>query len=50
MASLTPAERVGLDEHIGSLGPGKHADVLVLDSTLAVQQAFVGGCASPRAD
>jgi len=41
MASLTPAERVGLDEEIGSLWPGKRADVLILDSSLAVQRVFV---------
>jgi N-acetylglucosamine-6-phosphate deacetylase len=43
MASLTPAERVGMEREIGSLEPGKRADVLVLDRELAVQRVFIGG-------
>jgi len=43
MASLTPAERVGLHRDIGSLERGKRADVLVLGEDLAVRQVFIGG-------
>ena len=43
MASLTPAERVGMQRDIGSLECGKRADLLVLDKTLAVQRVFIGG-------
>jgi N-acetylglucosamine-6-phosphate deacetylase len=43
MATLTPAERVGMDREIGSLEPGKRADVLVLDRSLAVQRVFIDG-------
>jgi N-acetylglucosamine-6-phosphate deacetylase len=43
MASLTPAERVGMAEEIGSLEVGKRADLVVLDRTLAVQRVFIGG-------
>ena len=43
MASLTPAERVGLDQQIGSLQPSKLANVLVLSRKLEVQQVFVRG-------
>ncbi len=43
MASLTPAERVGLERDIGSLDPGKRADVLVLSQDLAVRSVYVGG-------
>jgi len=43
MASLTPAERVGLDQEIGSLTPGKRADVLVLSRDLEVQRVFIAG-------
>ena len=43
MGSLTPAERVGQDAEIGSLAPGKRADVLVLDRELAVRRVFIGG-------
>lgn len=40
MASLTPAERTGIDQHCGSLQVGKRADVLVLDKKLRVQKVF----------
>ena len=43
MATLTPAERVGLDHEIGSLAPGKRADIAVLDRNLNVTRVFVGG-------
>jgi N-acetylglucosamine-6-phosphate deacetylase len=36
MASLTPARVVGLDHRIGSLEPGKDADIVVLDEDLRV--------------
>ena len=45
MASLTPAERVGMAGHIGSLEVGKAADVLVLSPRLKVRRVFVGGVA-----
>jgi N-acetylglucosamine-6-phosphate deacetylase len=40
MASLTPAERTGIDKDCGSLQVGKRADVLVLDKKLRVQKVF----------
>jgi N-acetylglucosamine-6-phosphate deacetylase len=43
MGSLTPAERVGMDDEMGSLARGKRADVLVLNRTLRVQRVFIGG-------
>ena len=43
MASLTPAERVGLDRELGSVEIGKRADLLVLDRDLVVQRVFNGG-------
>ena len=43
MASLTPAERVGIADEVGSLEPGKRADVLVLGSDLDVDRVFLGG-------
>ncbi len=44
MASLTPAESVGLGEEIGSIAPGKLADLCVLDpETLEVKRTFVEG-------
>ncbi len=35
-ASLTPARALGLDDRIGSLEPGKYADLVVLDDELRV--------------
>ena len=43
MASLTPAERVGIASSTGSLEPGKRADILVLSESLQVQRVFIGG-------
>ena len=43
MASLTPAERAGVSREVGSLAPGKRADVLVLSRKLLVKQVFLGG-------
>ncbi len=43
MASLTPAERAGVASDVGSLEPGKLADVVVLSAELGVQMVFVGG-------
>ena len=43
MASLTPASRAGIDDQLGSVAKGKCADLLVLDSNLEVQQAFIQG-------
>jgi len=43
MATLTPAERLGLDDQIGSLAKGKRADLVLLKRSLAVSQVFIGG-------
>jgi N-acetylglucosamine-6-phosphate deacetylase len=43
MASLTPARIAGWDKEIGSLEPGKRADVLVLDRELTPRQVFIDG-------
>lgn len=43
MASLTPAERTGLADEVGSLTVGKRADVVVLSPRLKVRQVIVGG-------
>ena len=43
MATLTPAERVGREREIGSLAPGKRADIVLLDRGLNVQRVFIGG-------
>jgi len=43
MASLTPAERTGIDKRTGSIQPGKQANLLVLSKQLRVKQVFVRG-------
>jgi len=43
MASLTPAERVGISAETGSIEIGKRADLLVLSDDLEVQRVFVDG-------
>ena len=43
MATLTPARIIGQDQEIGSIAPGKRADLLVLDSMLQVKQVYLAG-------
>lgn len=43
MLSLTPANRVGIQERVGSIAIGKRADFVVLDSSLAVAEVFLAG-------
>ena len=43
MASLTPAERTGMDAEVGSVAPGKTADIVVLTEDLHVERVFIAG-------
>jgi N-acetylglucosamine-6-phosphate deacetylase len=43
MATLTPARIAGRDSDIGSIAPGKWADLLILDANLNVRQVFLAG-------
>lgn len=43
MASVNPARRHGLEREVGSLEPGKRADIAVLDEDLQVRLTMVGG-------
>jgi N-acetylglucosamine-6-phosphate deacetylase len=43
MASLTPARIAGHDQDIGSIAPGKLADLVVLDPMLQVKQVYLAG-------
>jgi N-acetylglucosamine-6-phosphate deacetylase len=43
MATLTPARIAGVDHEIGSIAPGKRADLLVLDAGLEVRQVYLAG-------
>jgi N-acetylglucosamine-6-phosphate deacetylase len=42
-ASLAPATILGLDRDLGSIAPGKRADLVVMDRELNVVQVYVGG-------
>lgn len=42
-ASLVPAKVIGLAEEIGSIAPGKRADLVLLDRELAVRAVFIDG-------
>ena len=43
MATLTPAERTGIDAQTGSLTRGKSADVVVMSRQLRVKKVFIQG-------
>jgi N-acetylglucosamine-6-phosphate deacetylase len=43
MASLNPAQLVGIDHDCGSIEVGKRADLVALDEQGDVQLAIVGG-------
>ncbi|GAA2605720.1 N-acetylglucosamine-6-phosphate deacetylase [Actinomadura fulvescens] len=42
-AALVPARALGLDDRIGSLAPGKEADLVVLNDDLEVERVMKGG-------
>jgi N-acetylglucosamine-6-phosphate deacetylase len=43
MASLTPARIAGFDRDLGSIAPGKLADLVILDRSMNVKKVYVGG-------
>lgn len=43
MASLTPAERTGIDGDVGSIAVGKRADLVVWGPTMKVRQVYLDG-------
>jgi N-acetylglucosamine-6-phosphate deacetylase len=43
MASLTPAQIVHADDQVGSLAPGKLADLLIIDEQVGVHAVYIGG-------
>lgn len=43
MASLHPAQVLGLDHHLGRIAPGYQADLCLLDEALTVQATVLGG-------
>ncbi|MBL9216800.1 MAG: amidohydrolase family protein [Opitutaceae bacterium] len=48
MAALNPARLLGLGDQIGSIEPGKRANLVVLDDDLNVLRTFVRGREVPR--
>jgi hypothetical protein len=48
MASLHPARLLGIDNQLGSLAPGKRANIIALDG-LHLQQIWIQGQALPLA-
>ncbi|NRA70038.1 MAG: N-acetylglucosamine-6-phosphate deacetylase [Gammaproteobacteria bacterium] len=44
MASLYPAQYLGLEHQLGQLTPGAQADFVVLDDNLKVTRTWVAGC------
>jgi N-acetylgalactosamine-6-phosphate deacetylase len=47
MASLHPARLLGIDHQLGSLRPGKRANVIALNTGLHVQKIWIQGLALP---
>lgn len=43
MASLNPARLLGMDGEIGSLEPGKRANLILIDDTVRVRTVFLNG-------
>ncbi len=43
MGTLTPARIIGADYRIGSLDPGKDADIILLDADLELQEVYAKG-------
>ena len=43
MASLNPAKLLGLDHEIGSLAPGKKANLVLMDDMVNIQSVFLEG-------
>ncbi|MCP6060550.1 amidohydrolase family protein, partial [Klebsiella pneumoniae] len=43
MASLHPARLLGMDHLLGSLAPGKRANIIALDAGLHLRQIWIQG-------
>lgn len=47
MASLHPARLLGIDNQLGSLAPGKRANIIALDGSLHLQKIWIQGLTLP---
>ena len=43
MASLNPAQLLGIDHRVGSLKAGKTANIIVIDDMVNIQKVFLEG-------
>jgi N-acetylglucosamine-6-phosphate deacetylase len=43
MMTLTPARIMKIDNHKGSIAPGKDADIVIFDKDINIQTAIVKG-------
>ncbi len=43
MATLTPAQNLGVDDYVGSIAPDKAADIVIVDENLNVQNVILRG-------
>ncbi len=43
MATLTPAQNLGVADSVGSIATGKTADIVIVDENLSVQTVILGG-------
>ena len=43
MATLTPAQNLGVADSVGSIAAGKTADIVIVDENLSVQTVILGG-------
>lgn len=43
MATLTPAQNLGVDDRVGSIAPDKAADIVIVDENLGVQHVILRG-------
>jgi N-acetylglucosamine-6-phosphate deacetylase len=50
MASRSPAEFLGLGDHIGRIATGYRADLVLLDAGLKVLDTWIGGVDVQTAD
>ena len=43
MATRNPAQLLGIDDQVGSLAPGKRANLIMIDDMVHVKKVFLDG-------